>query len=233
MLGEKIRVAVCVPSSGQCSTWFAQSLAGLMQCSQTLRARPEAESFSITVLVQESSVIHGNREKLVERAIEWDCTHVLFIDDDMVFNPHMLEMLLSRRQPYVACNYPKRGFPIVFTATKADKSSDMPTTKHSLGMEEAWYTGFGFCLIERQVFEKTPKPWFLPQYVAELNEYTTEDNPFCERVRKAGFTILVDHSASRLLGHVGKHIYTWKDHPEAEEEVETESPKFSVVPNAA
>ncbi len=232
-MAEKIRVAVCVPSSGECEIFFAQSLAGLMQCAQVLRSRAEAEGFSITVLAQESSVIHGNREQLVDRALKWGCTHVLFLDDDMVFNPIVLEMLLGRRQPYVACNYPKRQFPIVFTATRADKTRDMVTDKTTTALEEAWYTGFGVCLIERQVFEKTPKPWFLPKYVPDLNEYTTEDNPFCERIREQGFKILVDHTASKMVGHIGRHVYTWKDIVVEEEQEAPATPQFSVVANVA
>jgi len=227
-MAEKIRVAVCVPSSGQCKTFFAHSLAALMAFGQALRSRSDAESFEITVLVQESSVIHMNREMLVQSAIEWDCTHVMFLDDDMVFNPMVMEMLLSRRQPYVACNYPKRGLPITFTAVREDKRGTIVTKQDSSGMEEAFYTGFGVCLIERKVFEKTKKPWFLPLYLKKEGVYTTEDNPFCQRVRKSGFKILVDHDASKLVGHIGQQVYEWKQwQPQKEEQ---KAGPLSVVP---
>lgn len=229
---EKIRVAVCIPSSGQCKTFFAHSLAGLMMCAQVLRGRVDAASFDITVLVQESSVIHANRELLVLEAIKWDCTHVLFLDDDMAFNPAILEMMLSRRQPYVACNYPKRGFPITFTAIRADGTGTIVTTKESTGLEEANYTGFGAALIERRVFDKTKKPWFLPLYLKKEQVYTTEDNPFCQRIRKAGFKSLVDHEASKLIGHIGMCSFDWRMwKPEPSEKPE-DRPAFSVVPNA-
>jgi GT2 family glycosyltransferase len=214
-MSERIRVAICVPSSGQCSIFFAQSLAEMMMCGQVLRSRAEASGFDMRIFIRQSSNIPGNREALVDQAMEWGCTHVLFIDDDMVFNPNLLELVLSRRLPFVACNYPKRQTPFEFTATKADRSGHIQTTKASMAMEEAWYTGFGFCLIERQVFEKIPKPWFLPYFDPVQQAISTEDNPFCERVREAGFKVQVDHSASKHIGHYGNKVYTWEDNPES------------------
>jgi len=230
---DKIRVAICVPSAGYCPIFFAQSLAETMMCAQVLRSRSEATGFDMKIFIRQSSNIPNNREALVDMAMEWGCTHVLFIDDDMVFNPNLMEMLLSRRLPYVACNYPKRQTPCEFTATRADHTGEMVTDKNSVAMEEAWYTGFGFCMIERQVFEKVAKPWFLPYFDPQQQQISTEDNPFCEKVRAAGFKVLVDHTASRLLGHFGHHIYTWKEFKSANIIPEDEAfpHRFSVVEN--
>jgi len=212
----EIKVAVCVPTAGTVKAWFAHSLAGLLSYGNSLRQRPEAESVSMTLLMQETSVIHANREKLVKDALEWGATHVMFLDDDMVFDPRVLTIMLGRRHAMVACNYPKRGWPITFTAVRVDGKGHIVTREDSSGLEEAGYTGFGVSLIERQVFEKTPKPWFLPLYIAEGDLYTTEDNPFCQRIRSAGFPTFVDHDASKMVGHVGMHTYEWKQWREPE-----------------
>ena len=215
---SQVRIAICVPSAGYCPIFFAQSLAELMMCVQTLqRARPEASGFETRIFIRQSSNIPNNREALVDQALGWGCTHVLFIDDDMVFNGHILEMLLSRRQPYVACNYPKRQHPFEFTATRIDKTGPIHTNNLTIGMEEAWYTGFGAALIEREVFEKIPKPWFLPYFDPQQQQISSEDNPFCQRVRDAGFKVLVDHNASKHLSHFGHHFYNWKEAPVVEE----------------
>lgn len=205
-----IRVAVCVPTSGICRSWFAHSLAGLVGYGQSLAARRDAESIELTLFMAETSVIHANREGLVKQALEWDATHILFLDDDMCFDPRVLSILLGRRQAFVACNYPKRGFPITFTAIRADGKAHIVTDAAATGLEEAFYTGFGVSLIEIDVFKRTPKPWFLPQYIADSDTYTTEDNPFCQRIRTAGFRVFVDHDASKMIGHVGAHTYGWQ-----------------------
>jgi hypothetical protein len=46
--------------------------------------------------------------------------------------------------------------------------------------------------------------------------YTTEDNPFCQRIRAAGFPTYVDHDASKLVGHIGMHTYEWRQWRPAE-----------------
>jgi hypothetical protein len=204
-----LRVAVLVLSSGLCKTFFAQSYGQLFQYKHWTRSRPDAGTLVRKQFVRVGSVIHANREVLVAQALEWGATHVLFIDDDMCFNPKAVEVLLGRKQPFVACNYPRRLLPIKFTACALDMVTPMVTNEQSEGLEEAGYTGFGLSLIERQVFEKVPQPWFLPRWREESKSYTTEDWPFCEKVREAGFQVLVDHDASKMVGHIGEHVFEW------------------------
>lgn len=208
-MSKDIRVAICVPTAGMCSSWFAHSLVGLIGYGNSLAARGDSESIYITMFMQESSVIHANREKLVGVAQEWKMTHLMFIDDDMIFDPRVLAVLLGRRQSFVGCNYLKRGFPPTFTAVRMDQKSHVITKEDSTGLEEAYYTGFGCALIEAEVFEKTPKPWFLPKYHEGIDMYTTEDNPFCERIRAAGFKVYCDHDASKMISHRGAFSYNW------------------------
>jgi hypothetical protein len=208
----EIRVAICVPTSGIVKGWFEYSLASLIaHCGANARLAPEVSSFSTSLFQQETSVIHANRESLVKQGLEWGATHIMFLDDDMVFPASALDHLLSRRQPFVAANYPKKQFPITFTAVRLDGKGPCITDKNSFGLEEVNYTGFGVSLIERSVFEQTPKPWFLPVYVPEHDMYTTEDNPFCQRIRAQGFKVFVDHDLSRQIGHIGHHCYRWSD----------------------
>ena len=212
-MSKDIRVAICIPTAGTVSAWFAHSLVGMTMSAQAqLSARRDAAAIYMTCFVVESSVIHMNRENLVHEAQKWSATHVLFLDDDMVFDPRVLAILLGRRQPFVACNYPRRGWPVTFTAVKLGGGGYVITDKGATGLEEADYTGFGVSLIEMQVFEKTPRPWFLPEYIPELKAYTTEDNPFCRRVREAGFPVFVDHDASKLVAHRGVHSFSWEQY---------------------
>jgi hypothetical protein len=223
-MSSEIRVAVCIPTAGLVAAWFAHSLAGLvMNASAQVTARRETSAFYITVLMLESSVVHMNREKLVKEAREWKATHLMFLDDDMTFDPRVLAILLGRRQPVVGCNYPRRGWPITFTAVKLGGNGFIITDKDATGLEPAEYIGFGVSLIEMQVFEKVPQPWFLPEYVPHLDAYTTEDNPFCRKVREAGFPVYVDHDASKMVQHRGAHQFTWDQYrppaPEPQAEV--------------
>lgn len=205
-MSEKIKLAICVASSGQCKTFFASSLAGLIGAAQTLEFWPQVESVETTLLVQESSVIHGNREALIHRALEWEATHILFFDDDMIFPANIISTMFGRRHDIVICNYPKRGFPLTPTAVTIDGRAMLPKAS---GIEEARYGGFGVALINAEVFRKVPSPWFLPQWAEDQQCYTTEDLPFYDKAREHGFRCWVDHEASMQVGHRGDWTFTW------------------------
>ena len=153
--------------------------------------------------------IGQNREQIVEGALENDCTHVLFLDDDMGFSHDCLNMAAMRRMPIVIGNYRRKVFPGLFTARNADNTASIQTKEDSTSLEECSFGGFGFALIERQVFEAIPLPRFLMIYDAASKTYSTEDLPFYAAATKAGFQTWVDHDLSKKLRHNGSFQYTW------------------------
>lgn len=204
-----IRLAICVPTAGMvhaCTNYSTVSL--LAYLTGGLKSRPN-ETLEISYLQQVSSVIHANRETLVNQALQKECTHLLFIDDDMYFEPNAVDILLGRRHPIVVVNYCFKKYPIDFLAVSLDGTRRIPTKEDSTGLEEISYSGFGLSLFEIEVFKKVPKPWFLPEYVPELDVYTTEDNPFYRRAREAGFKVYLDHDASKLVEHEGTMKFAW------------------------
>lgn len=208
-MSEIIKLAICIPTAGMVRAGFAYSLAGMVaRLSQGVPTRPEA-GLDITMDLQESSVIHSNREQLVKRAIQSEKTHLLFLDDDMVFEPQILEIMLGRRLPVVAVNYLIKTFPLEFVAVAPD-GRRICTLPESTGLQEIAYTGFGVSLFEIDVWKRTPQPWFQPQFVPEADAYTTEDNPCYAKIREAGFKCYVDHDASKLVDHMGHAKYGWK-----------------------
>jgi hypothetical protein len=55
------------------------------------------------------------------------------------------------------------------------------------------YTGFGFILIKRGVFEKLKYPWFRPiwKQFGNVTEFTMEDVSFCHLVKEQGIDVWV------------------------------------------
>lgn len=203
-----MRLAICVPTAGTCKSTFAYALAHTAAYFAPGRF-PATED--LTVLMQESSVVHSNREALVDRALAWGATHILFVDDDMYWPPKAVLSLMSRDAPFVACNYPKRIYPIQFTAVGVD-GQRLATTAESPPTEELQFAGFGLSLIRADVFKALEKPWFQPGWMPENADYTTEDAPLYIRARAAGFIPIVDHEASRMdLKHIGLHMFSWDD----------------------
>jgi len=158
----------------------------------------------------EGSGISTNRERLTRQALaNPDTTHVLWIDDDMGFAADTLHLLARWRQPIVGCNYRTRSPPSEFTALNAAENARIQTIADSTGLEEAAYTGFGFCLIERRVFEAVPEPRYPLLWSPTLGDYSTEDMPFFEKALAAGFKCYVDHDASKKIWHCGNLNYVW------------------------
>jgi hypothetical protein len=209
-----VRLVIAIPSAGMVPMPFAYSLATLLSYTSAhgVRTVPEA-NIDITMQIVESSNWIENREQLAEHAIETDRTHLMFLDDDMSFEPQVLEILLGRRQQIVTTNYlikteDWRTDPQYVAVDLNDKR--ITVTKDKTGIQPISYSGFGVSVIDVDVFRKMPRPLFIPDYNPETKKYTTEDNPFFRRAREAGFTVYVDHDASKLLTHIGRSAWNWK-----------------------
>ena len=215
---SEIRLVIAVPTAGVVRMDFCASLlaAVVRMAAERIPSRPES-AVVISFDTAMSSVIHGNRETLVMRAIKNENTHILFLDDDMAFNPVVVDLLFSRRHPIVAVNYLiKNEEKDSFLAVGLD-GKRIPTLESSTGILPIAYTGFGVSLFEIEVFKKVPQPWFLPVWVPEVPCYTTEDNPFYQRAREAGFTVYLDQDASKMVSHLGGSSWSWRDYKPPQE----------------
>lgn len=199
---------VATPTTGLCRTAFAFSLAGMILhfCTHQYAKRQR-----IATQMIEGSSVSNNREDLVRSALNTEgMTHLLFVDEDMGFGDDVLYIMAQRERPIVSCNYRLRFPPAPFTATRTDLSR-IETTAESHGLEEASYTGFGMCLIERRVLEGISEPRFRVNYNPETKHHGTEDSSFFGLAQSIGFIPLVDHDASRRVYHVGSLAYTWAE----------------------
>ncbi len=205
------KLKILTPTTGFNRTGYTTSLVRLVMYFAQNRIYPECGEQTIDYRTIEGSGISSNRELLIQEFLESDATHVLFIDEDMGFDPRTLHIVAGRRQPIVGCNYPMRVPGAGFTALAKDRKARIITNEQSYGIEPAFYTGFGFCLIERQVFEKIQRPWFLIGFNTSTRYYTTEDAAFAHMVNEAGIPWYVDHDASKGICHIGNFNYWWNE----------------------
>ncbi len=98
----KIKLAICIPHTGLIK---AQTVSSLLALTKTLKCE-------YNLLLQEGSILHQLRENLVKKALELNCTHLLFIDSDMVFEKDAFERLLKRKKDIVGTVYNKRKNPL-------------------------------------------------------------------------------------------------------------------------
>lgn len=176
-----MKLAVAIPHTGTIKTRTVTSLVSMFK----------NLPFEYHFLTHEGSMLHIMRERLVEKAINLGCTHILFVDSDMVFEKDAVLKLLKRKKEIIGANYNKRTLPLESTVEKPKKTTGLTTC-------DAVATGF--MLIDLSVFNDLPKPWFFWGQNGE-----SEDFYFCRRARENGCKVWVDFNIKVL--HEGSYLY--------------------------
>lgn len=211
---KPLKIKIGVPARDTVMTGFAHSLAMLVGASACV------PSLEISMTTNAGTLICDQRDKLAQAMLDDGSDYLLFLDSDMRFPADTLVRLLDRQQPIVACNYTTRRAPAEPVAFRRLATAEkLWTLEESTGLEECAAVGMGVCLIAREVFEKTPKPWFYIPYVPEIDGHWGEDVWFCNQARKAGFGTLIDHDLSKRITHIGLREYDYVDAEVIKDEV--------------
>lgn len=150
------------------------------------------------VIAAEGYTIAENRIFIVSQAQKQECTHILFIDDDMVFPADTLDRLLAHEVEIVGVNSHSRKLPL--KSTVLFDGEELPKD-----LFEAITVGGGVLLVDMKVFSKIEMPWFGFK-TNEVGMITMgEDAWFCEKAQYAGYKIWCDPTLS--IGHIGKYQY--------------------------
>lgn len=150
-----------------------------------------------------------NREKLVEKALEFDCPYLFFLDDDTIV-PHFAVQKLH----YALVNDPDAMICAGIYPTKTDPPEPIVYKPQGAGSYWRWKEGevfecdgigTGAMLIDTRIFKSLPKPWFKEDLevsegkttlltsgkeVPIVRDFYTDDLYFCYKVRQAGYKIL-------------------------------------------
>ena len=167
--------------------------------------------------------IHGQspargRNMIIEQALEHNFTHVLFVDDDVVFKPEALITLLGHNKDIVSGLYVMRNFPhtpIIFDEALEDgRCFTHYLSDNESGLVPIVASGAGFLLIKTDVFrqmspfcpQSNNKPcWFT---LGELEkDHWCDDISFFLHARNAGISDMwVDLNC--LVGHMAQ-VTVW------------------------
>lgn len=202
-----LRVQISLPTHNVVPMGFAYDLANM--CGWTA-AVLKAGQVDFRVTMCEGTYIHTMRQELVERAVEADMTHILFLDTDMRFPKETLVHMLRRQVPILGINYAQRKMPPDFVAIKHRGAPKKPaeklwTTKDSEGIEEVEGMGFGVTLLQTGIFSAMGEPpWFRMYWSKQFGRHVGEDVHFCTLAREAGIPVYVDHDLSKECAHIGQ-----------------------------
>lgn len=137
------------------------------------------------------------RNKLVEAAINYDCTHVLFLDVDHNHNPETITKLFSHNKPIVSgLNY-MRNDPFEPCMFKGMINKYETITEWVDGdLIEVDSVGAACLLVDINVFKNIQSPYFSFMKNPDLNIPFDigEDVYFCNKAKQVGYKIYVDTS---------------------------------------
>lgn len=150
---------------------------------------------------------------------------LFFLDSDQVVPEDTLMRLIEHDVPICGTLVVGKVPPHLVVTAQGTKEEGMRPLLDwpANALIEVDATGFGCCVIRRDVFETFPdyNP-FLKIFCPTLKDSFGEDWSFCIRAKEHGFPIHVDTSI--VTGHIGKYVYTlgdfelWRDRVHISEE---------------
>ena len=173
---------------------------------------------SIMRIHTSGSLLVRERNDLIKSFLESDCTHMLFIDSDIAWNPIDVQRMINFDEDFVAALYPARGPEkcFLFRGVYGENKRMEISEKKLLEME---YVPAGFMMLKRNTLQKMidffPELYYEPKdeslkhtrghclFDTEIwdGEFWGEDYVFCRRARKCGFKIWIDPTIK--LDHAG------------------------------
>lgn len=152
------------------------------------------------LIIKQSPYVHDNREQIVRDFLETPCTHLFFVDSDMLFKPEVLDELLKADKEIIGAQYNKRvGKEGVHVAPTRYDMPGMSTPDRPFVNQ---VVATGCMLIKRSAFEKIPAPWF--SMGTETN-WLGEDVYFCRKAKENGVETWIDPRLKVL--HLGEYAY--------------------------
>ena len=161
-------------------------------------AQQLAHKLGTGLAIQVGQPVTLMRNRLVRGFLKSDCTHLFFIDDDVVPPEDALARLLAVNRPVATGLYPISVQNRFVACIKGLHDNDFVETWRR-DVFPIKHCGLGCALVQRETFERIGFPWFSwPEEEDGTN--VGEDVWFCHRVRKVGLQIFCD--GSLICGHV-------------------------------
>ncbi len=215
-LAKQRNVFIGVPVFNGVDVHFFDSMMKFVQAKGELQCK-------IAVVAGDSLVARA-RNVLTMEFLRSDCTHLLFIDSDLIFSADHVARLLSHDEDIVGGFYPKKQqgrAELVFNTLIP------PAPMDERRLTPVRYIGTGFICVKRRVFEKMIEemgdqlifevdgqkgktgfdfwPVGVYKYKDGTSRYLSEDWYFCQRAIDLGFKVYGDNAI--LLKHSGAAVY--------------------------
>ena len=201
-----MKTLIAIPCLDMVHTIFLKSLLGLQRVGEV------SYSFSC------SSLVYDSRNKLAKQAIDEGFDRILWLDSDMEFDPHFMQILsqdlddglemvggiyFKRRAPLSPVVYKQVG---LYHSEIVKKEVPVAMTYDDYPKDDIFEcegVGFGGVMVTTDLMKRVQAEYGLP--FSPILGFG-EDLSFCMRVRELGGHIYCDSRAK--MGHVGLGIIT-------------------------
>lgn len=203
---------------GQCTGFYAQSL---IQLNNLIK---NSGNDCIMSFMFNESLITRARNALAHNFLKTDCTHLMFIDADIRFNPADIPPMIEADKDIICGVYPKKEINWQSVKDAIDRGVPVDQLKNHTGSfvvnlveysgsvtvpinqpVEIWNGGTGFMLIKRQVFEQLADK--VPSYI---NDVTDLSGSIKADEIKEYFATSIEDGTRRLLSEDYHFCNVWR-----------------------
>lgn len=197
-------LAICVASNRDHAPDFTSCLAFL---STQLSVRPIFDSVTLKV-AKNCSLLPVARQGFIDECLEEKFSHMLMLDDDMVFPPTLAHQLYAKGKRCIGVNSLRKN-PDCLHYTAKGLDGEWVESKGKTGLQQVRAVGLALFMLDLDAMKNVPKPHFEVRWNEDTQVYSGEDMYFCRKLRSAGEKIFIDHDLSNQCGHVGSLVYTF------------------------
>lgn len=203
---------------GQCFGFYNQSL---IQLNNLLK---NSGSECVVSFIFNESLITRARNALAHNFLKTDCTHLMFIDADIRFNPGDIPPMVDADKDIICGIYPKKEINWHTVKAAVERGVPVDQLKHHTGAfvvnlvdyspsvtvpinqpVEIWNGGTGFMLIKREVFEQLADK--VPAYI---NDVTDLSGSIKQEEIKEYFATSIEKGTRRLLSEDYHFCNIWR-----------------------
>lgn len=199
-----MRLAVAVVSNRDHAPDFTRCLCGLIA---RLCTEPIAEALELKIS-KNCSLLSVARQSMFDECIREGFTHILMLDDDMVFPSDLAHRLAAHGKRAIGVNSLRKN-PNELSYTARGLDGKWIESKGKNWIEQVAAVGLAMFLLDLDVVKKIPKPHFEVRWNKEAEIYGGEDMYFCRKLAAAKEPVFIDHALSNECGHVGSLVYTF------------------------
>lgn len=201
------KIVFCLPGkqySGDFLVCWTNLIQHCLQQGHTmyLSQRFSSNVYYVRAMTLGADVRRGENQKPFNGRLDY--SYILWIDSDILFTTQDFDKLLSNNVDICGGVYLMDGgkqFAVVKDwneeTFKRNGTFDFLTPddiSKSPRLMQVSYSGFGFLLVKRGVFEALKYPYFAPVFskMGNCYDFASEDVSWCIKAREAGFKIHID-----------------------------------------